>query len=367
MVMRRTARTFVERLSWQGPGSGFDAQIDRAWVARILTYLFGFGSLLMLLTVLLPGAEGRDSQALASVAVFSLLMSAGILVAFDRLPLWFLRGAPAIGTLLVALAINFAGSEASAAYALYMAWVVIAASLFLDARLTLAHGAIAVGAYATVLGLDEAPDGLDLLRLAMTAGTVLAVALVVNGVASQIRAVLSRFDEAARTDSLTELLNRRGFDEAFQSELSRAARAGSGVGVVMLDLDGFKAFNDRNGHPAGDIALKRVARALVRTNRAVDRIARVGGEEFMVLAPDSATPGTLALAERLRRAIEIEFSGQDALTASIGVASFPSHGVEPESLIAAADGAMYEAKARGRNLVVAAPVDRSPGAVRAER
>ncbi len=354
MANRRIAGTLVERLSWRQRASGFDSEVDRGWVAHILAYLFGVGGILLLITLLLPGAPGRDSQALAVVAGSALAIAAGIVAAFDRLPMWFLRGAPALGTLLVALSINFAGPQASAAYALYLAWAVIAASLFLDTRLTLAHGAIAVGAYATVLAFHSGTDDLDALRITMTAGTVVVVALVMGGVSTQTRQALQRLENAARTDPLTGLLNRRALGDAFDVELSRAARGNFQVGVVMLDLDGFKRFNDRNGHPAGDAALRRLSYALLRTTRAIDHVARVGGEEFTILAPESDTAGTLALAERLRRAIEIEFSGSEALTASCGVASFPGNGLDRASLIRAADGALYEAKALGKNRAVAA-------------
>ena len=252
----------------------------------------------------------------------------------------------------MALAIYFAGPEASAAYAMYMAWVVIASSLFLDTRLILVHGAIAVGAYAAALAVSDGTDRLDALRITMTVGTVLVVALVMGGIAGQLRAVLKRLEAAARTDPLTGLLNRRALEEAFEMELSRAGRAGFGVGLVMLDLDGFKAFNDRYGHPAGDAALQRLSRVLGDATRAIDHVARVGGEEFAVLAPESTTAGTLALAERLRRSVEVEFS-RVGLTASCGIASYPHNGADRGALVSAADRALYEAKARGRNRAVA--------------
>ena len=114
-----------------------------------------------------------------------------------------------------------------------------------------------------------------------------------------------------------------------------------------------RTFNDEYGHPAGDAALERLSHALVDATRAIDHVGRVGGEEFAILAPESSTAGTLALAERLRRAVEIEFSGFGGLTASCGVASYPNNGSDRYALVAAADRALYEAKARGRNRAVA--------------
>ena len=344
----------VERLSWRHADSRFDARADRGWIARILAYLFGFGGVLLFLTLLLPGAHDREADRLAIVAGGMLLVCVLILIVYDHLPLWFLRAAPAIGTLSVALAIYFAGTDASAAYAMYMAWVVIAAALFLDTRLILAHGVLAVAAYAFVLSLRVVTDDLDPLRLTMTAGTMLVVALVMGGIAAQLREVLGTLEGAARTDPLTGLLNRRAFEEAFETELARAARGKFGIGIVMLDLDGFKRFNDEHGHPAGDTALQRLARALTDATRAIDSVGRVGGEEFAILAPESNTAGTLALAERLRRAVEVEFSGIGGLTASCGVANYPDDGDDRITLVGAADRALYRAKDLGRNRAVAA-------------
>ena len=151
MAKRGIASVLANRLSWRHADSGFDPEVDRGWIARLLAYLFGFGGLLLLATLLLPGAPGREPGPLAIVAAASLGIAVFLMAAYDALPLRILRAAPAAGTALVALAIYFAGPEASAAYAMYMAWVVIAASLFLDTRLILVHGAIAVGAYAACL------------------------------------------------------------------------------------------------------------------------------------------------------------------------------------------------------------------------
>ena len=352
MPRHRLAGMIAKRLSWRDDGAHLEAEADRGWIARVLAYLFGFGGLLLFATLLLPGAPGRDSESLAIVAGSVLVLATLILAIFDHLPLWFLRAAPGFATLLVAAAIYFSGAQAAAAYAMYLTWVVIAASLFLDTRLILAHGVIAVAAYATVLTLRNGTDSLDALRLAMTAGTVVAVALVIGGIAGQLRDVLRRLESAARTDPLTGLINRRALEDSFEAELSRAERGGLGVGVIMLDLDGFKAFNDQHGHPAGDAALRRLSRVLRNATRGIDHVARVGGEEFAVIAPESDTAGTLALAERLRRAIEVEFSGT-SLTTSCGVASYPANGTNRLALIRAADRALYEAKARGRNRAVA--------------
>ena len=351
MAQRAIVRSFSRRVRLPQPEATFD-ETDRGWVARILTILFGFGALLLLSTLLLDGPAERQPDQLVAVALAALGVAVFIFAGFDHLPLWFLRGAPAIGTLLVSLSIYYGGIDAAASYAMYIVWVVIAAAMFLDTRLILAHGALAIVAYAYVLTLLERSDELDPLRLTMMGGTVLVIALVTGGISAQLRGLLRKLEAAATTDPLTGLLNRRAFEEAFDVELARAGRGKFGVGVVILDLDGFKEFNDNHGHQAGDIALERLSQALVEHTRAVDHVARVGGEEFAVLAPESSSAGTLALAERLRRAVEVEFS-RIGLTASAGVACYPENGSNRYALVGAADRALYQAKAQGRNRAIA--------------
>jgi diguanylate cyclase (GGDEF)-like protein len=164
--------------------------------------------------------------------------------------------------------------------------------------------------------------------------------------------------QLATTDELTQLANRRQFDEALAAEVVRAERFRDPVAVVAADLDNFKEINDRFGHDVGDLVLRAFA-AAIRTNvRDVDLPARYGGEEFTVLLPATDAEGGRQLAERLRRAVE-ELSldsggaGTVPVRSSFGVASYPA---EPSAaaLMRAADRALYRAKAAGKNQVVVA-------------
>ncbi len=161
----------------------------------------------------------------------------------------------------------------------------------------------------------------------------------------------------AVTDSLTGLANRRWFTNELEAELRRSARYGRPVAIVLLDLDDFKAINDRYGHGAGDEALVALAEVLRKVTRDVDLPARIGGEEFAVLAPESDEEGASILAERLRASIEevrlAAGGGILSLTASFGVAATPPD-VSVEVLMHAADRALYEAKRRGKNRTVRA-------------
>lgn len=154
------------------------------------------------------------------------------------------------------------------------------------------------------------------------------------------------------TDGLTGLANHRSLMQRLSDEGIRYYRSARPFAVVMADVDHFKKYNDAFGHPAGDEVLKTVAAILRDSTRAVDCVARYGGEEFAVLLPETSMDAALPVAERIRALVEAEdFSGQ-TITLSIGVAEFPNDADTPLSVIAVADGAMYEAKRAGRNQVV---------------
>lgn len=160
-------------------------------------------------------------------------------------------------------------------------------------------------------------------------------------------------------DALTGIANRRTFEERYTSEWRRAARAGTPLGLALIDIDGFKLFNDHYGHPAGDECLRRVASELNRALfRASDLVSRFGGEEFAVIVPDAGASGVAAIAERLRAAVDqLHLEHQkspcsDHVTISVGAsACIPADRTEASDLIRDADEALYQAKRGGRNRV----------------
>jgi two-component system cell cycle response regulator len=167
-----------------------------------------------------------------------------------------------------------------------------------------------------------------------------------------------RLELLARTDPLTQTLNRRALMDRLATELERARRYGLRLTVLMIDIDHFKAVNDSYGHLVGDEALREVARILQREARTVDVVARYGGEEFVVMLPETTDEGAMALAERIRQRIEEQpMVGGEAyswlrVTVSIGVATVSEqHRASTEDLIAQADEALYRAKSEGRNRV----------------
>jgi two-component system, cell cycle response regulator len=152
-------------------------------------------------------------------------------------------------------------------------------------------------------------------------------------------------------DSLTGAWNRRHFMAAATQEMERAARYGSPLSAIMLDVDFFKAVNDGHGHGLGDEVLRRVVETCRAALREVDLFGRLGGEEFAVLLPETALGGALGLAERLRHAVAgMETSGI-MVTLSLGVAQRQEGETSVDRLLGRADQALYRAKQNGRNRV----------------
>lgn len=186
-----------------------------------------------------------------------------------------------------------------------------------------------------------------------------AVAVVQRAqVIETTRADNVRLEHLATTDPLTGLLNRRPLSERLTTEMERALRYDTSVALLLVDLDHFKRVNDTHGHLAGDGVLRAVAELLNEEARSSDLVARYGGEEFLVVLPETNDEGATVLAERMRaRIAEHAFRAWDdgrtlRLTASIGVATFPAARIESvEDLFARADGALYRAKAEGRDRV----------------
>jgi diguanylate cyclase (GGDEF)-like protein/PAS domain S-box-containing protein len=172
-----------------------------------------------------------------------------------------------------------------------------------------------------------------------------------------------RLRDALRTqsvrDALTGLYNRRYLEETLEREVQRAARAAQSLGLLMIDLDHFKNFNDTYGHDAGDAVLRETALFLAKGIRAEDFVCRFGGEEFVVILPTADLESSRARGERLRlkmRELTIMYQGKSLgmVTISVGVAVLPEHGRSPKELMAAADAALYQAKRGGRDVVVVA-------------
>jgi diguanylate cyclase (GGDEF)-like protein len=164
--------------------------------------------------------------------------------------------------------------------------------------------------------------------------------------------LFAKIQQQALTDALTGCYNRRSFEIQLDKDVQMARRLNQPLSLLMLDLDRFKQLNDSVGHDAGDDALRRLTACFRQELRGVDSAARFGGDEFALILPQASVEGALIVAERLRARIEqIEIPGYGNITASIGIATFPSQASARAELVSAADAALYSAKRTGRNRV----------------
>jgi diguanylate cyclase (GGDEF)-like protein len=230
-------------------------------------------------------------------------------------------------------------------------WPAFYIGYFFTARAVAAWLVMIALAYTAVLIAIEPAEAVT--RWVVTVSVVSGAAIALHLLRRDVDRLLEQLRETARTDPLTTLLNRRGFDERFELELDRSRRTGDPVTLVVGDLDRFKELNDRFGHAAGDTALAAVAQTLSAGSRSIDTAARVGGEEFALLLPATDAAGGVEVAERLRGEIsEITTSDGEPLTISFGVVEAPRDGESPQELIDAGDRALYDAKALGRDRTV---------------
>jgi two-component system cell cycle response regulator len=302
-----------------------EARSDRGLMARALMYSFFAGALV----------AGASLSALGgAVAGVCLVVAAVLLIGYDDLPRWTFAPLVGVGVGLALVGVRFGGDS----YAILLALPAAYSAYFLR---KVEAGVLSGLACGGAVGLG-APW--------VTGFGVLAVAGLVGLQRANVNRLIWRLSDAAVTDELTGLLNRRGFHDLFETELERARRSGRPLSVIVGDLDHFKALNDRFGHAAGDAALERLALILSTAKRRIDTAARLGGEEFAVVLPDSDHHAAYILAERMRREVRETFMYEPyELTISLGVATFPLHGSTAEELLAQADDALYAAKTLGRD------------------
>ena len=251
----------------------------------------------------------------------------------------------ALTLLAITFGLSFHQSRVIMSAGLAVAWIVVICS-FAGVQITLRKVVRPLEQLARAA--DRIADG-DLNARAPVAGDleIAQLGTAFNHMADKLRA-------HARTDDLTDLPNFRAFRERIDAEIERAVRYPEQFGILVLDLDHFKLYNDRYGHLAGNDALQRVARALRIAVRAVDFPARYGGEEFAVIVPQIGATALATIAERVRALVESlpAPAGGAVVTISIGGALYPEDGTTVDALFHVADDRLYQAKRDGRNRVV---------------
>lgn len=322
---------------------------DPAVVARSLAYLFGIGAGLVVAFPALPGEQLRHPALTLIPVALAVITSFTLIASYDRTPYWVLTALPSFGTLLVTLVVIGSQPEAAPASVFLYFWVILAGFYFSGLRTGLLHLAGVAAGFAVAVAIADVPQGLMLWLMGMSAIAVTGVLL--HLLRQRADTLILRLDEAANTDPLTGLANRRAFDTLFDEELYRCARTRRPLALLLVDLDGLKGINDEYGHAAGDVALKLVA-DILKSNRRTDRSARLGGDEFAVLLPDTDPASAIGVAQRLAGSLRSVAEFGFPVTLSLGIACVPGDGRTPDELRHAADTALYAAKRRGGDQVV---------------
>ncbi|HWH93905.1 MAG TPA: GGDEF domain-containing protein [Baekduia sp.] len=307
---------------------------------RSLAVLFLAGGLLVLSSLVVPARPAGDDLVVAMVATTAVVTAGVLWWLAARLPGPAMSPVLGFGTVLITL-VTIASHQPDGRYSLLYVWVALQAFCFLRPRWGLCHiGGVAIG-YG--IALRALGGGID--QWLMVVGT----ATVAGWLAGTLTARIEHLHAHASVDPLTGVGNRRAFDLSLDRALRLARADTSRVSLLIADLDHFKSINDRHGHVAGDAALKDFA-ALAQQAAAGAHVGRLGGDEFALVLPgvdhEQAQLVALGLAEATRRDHGLRAAG---ITASIGVAAFPTHGESAKALLRAADEALYRAKALGRD------------------
>lgn len=240
--------------------------------------------------------------------------------------------------------------------------VAVAVALALGGPMALVVATLASLAFVGVLAIDPALDAYttaDLLRVGLQIGSIWLLAYVAGVFASGERRMRATVLQMSRTDALTGLYNRGQLFPTLEEEVQRTRRSERGFCLLMVDLDGLKAVNDSYGHHRGDEVLRQLGNVFRHSIRLVDTAYRYGGDEFLVLLPETDFAGAFVVAEKIRAGAEeigLAAGGGELLTSvSIGLVSCPEDGTSAEELMIAADRAMYQAKSLGKNQVSGNP------------
>ena len=347
----------------EGPGQlllGADGRLSPTYdrVVRVVSWAF------ILAVSAIVAASGLWPETQTAIFVLMALAGLFLLVVHEVIPQAILGPARpivegSVGITLATLLIVLTGGPTSPFVVAY-ALIVVGAALVLPPRMTVLVTAFAVGGYLVgvladpaLLPLSEAES----VSVGVNIAALVLLAYMAMVVAREQRRARDAAIKLSSVDSLTGLFNRAYFFAALDREIERSARSRRGFCLLMLDLDGLKPINDQFGHFEGDRVLRGVGEVIRNRVRRIDTAARYGGDEFVVLLPETEPAGAYVLAEKIRSgATELSIDTETIrirTSLSIGVVTFPDDGRTADALMIAADLAMYASKRRGKNRIVA--------------
>jgi diguanylate cyclase (GGDEF)-like protein len=318
--------------------------------------------LLLILVLLYQVTMAPDRETSAALAMAMFFFAAFVLSFhyanfYRRETAWKLSIEVWVMIIFITWVLLFTGGHDSPLHDLYILVIVVSA-LTLGKFATLLHLTVIAACYLWLIHIGgvkfPTPSGY-LTTLAARFGPLLLVTYVTSMLSADIRRALMQIKFLAETDDLTGILNMRAFTSLSERAFRQATRYARQLAIIMVDSDSLKEINDAHGHEIGNRMLKLTVQCIQDQLRGTDAVARYGGDEFIILLPETNCNGASSVAERVRRSIETASltvpGGKVGFTVSIGIACFPDSGRTLETVIERADQAMYHSKSEGKNRI----------------
>lgn len=341
--------------SAEAASGSFDGVIRVVWWLSIVGVLVGVG---------ISGAYPRDQGAIFAVGGAAALV---VVVLHELLPQrWRSRWLiffEVVAALALATGVVFLTGHAQSPFVFSYYLLAVAVALTVGGWAAMAVAGAAALAYLGVAWVDPARPqftGGDLLGIALNGSSIFVLSYLAAVFATGERRLRATIERLWRIDHLTGLIRREELAPALEQEVQRSRRSDRPFCLLMCDLDGLKALNDSLGHERGDAVLRGVGSAIRRSTRTVDSAYRYGGDEFVVLLPETEYHGAYLVAEKIRGGVEevghaLGGAGQPLTSVSIGLVSYPEDGMAADELLLASDRAMYHAKGLGKNQISGDP------------
>jgi diguanylate cyclase (GGDEF)-like protein/putative nucleotidyltransferase with HDIG domain len=345
------------RLGWRGsldPISGPEA--TRSMI-RAQAYLAMGASLIGLLTLVLPHPNYENFDGLLAVQLVTFSLGFWGYMRPESMPSWLPRMGPAVAAVTTTIAVIFSGDAASG-YAMFYLWVGLYAFYFPGTkREAFFYVVFAMLNYVVAIVVTPMPVARDSSEIytyfVIVAGTLAAAGILLTYLRNRAEHLISRLADTASSDPLTGLPNRAGLNLALATEFERVRADDRPASLLVLDIDRFKEVNRKHGTETGDSTLQRLSSLLENSTRLIDTVARPGGQQFAVLLPEVDKHEAYLVAEELMGEVHEVFQPPAvSITISVGIATFPAHGENPEELFEASADAVRAAKLLGRDRAV---------------